>query len=537
MDIKKEIEYIKVNNLLSKDNSYFIQLGSNWKNDYHKIYKVFNNKYNISCTMDLDIIKPYLQDWSNIPGHAIMLTRPKTEAECAIILKTCFYCKIPITISAGQTNLTGSSTPKGGIILSTSLLINPEIKIDNDSKHITSPAGIPLEDLRNKILKLTKNKYYYPVNPTSRYDALVGGTISCNASGFIPGEKGATRYWVDGLTFLLPNGNQIKATRGQYVSENGFFKLKDNNQIIILPVPTYKRPNIKNASGLFSSIDGNIDLVDLIIGSEGILGLVTSCKLRLSKRPNDYLELFICLESEIKAIELHDYLIEYYHGDLGQISALEYFGYNSQKYMKHRKFLFKNETDVGVYVQVPIYNGTVEIKSMEWVSILSNFDYQIDTNSIIVLNDPLNWKFFFEARHSIPDNALTKTKSLGGISIITDTIVPPSNYRLYLNKIHNKLKSVNIEYLLFGHLGDCHLHFHLIPKKNQDDLLLEIYDYMIDLSSALGGVYSAEHGTGKRKRNDFRKCYGNKAVAMIQSLKQTIDPNFLLNRGNIIQPL
>ena len=60
---------------------------------------------------------------------------------------------------------------------------------------------------------------------------------------------------------------------------------------------------------------------------------------------------------------------------------------------------------------------------------------------------------------------------------------------------------------------------------------------MIDLSAKLGGVYSAEHGTGKRKRNDFRKCYGDEAVKMVQLLKQKIDPKFLLNRGNIVQPL
>ena len=97
-----------------------------------------------------------------------------------------------------------------------------------------------------------------------------------------------------------------------------------------------------------------------------------------------------------------------------------------------------------------------------------------------------------------------------------------------------KLQNEKIEYLLFGHLGDCHLHFHLIPSKKQDQLCLDIYDYMIDLSAQLDGVYSAEHGTGKRKRNDFKKCYGIKAVQMIRASKLAIDPDFLLNKGNVI---
>ena len=159
---------------------------------------------------------------------------------------------------------------------------------------------------------------------------------------------------------------------------------------------------------------------------------------------------------------------------------------------------------------------------------------RFDTDNVIVLNDSASWKKFFEARHSIPDNALTKTKQLGGISIITDTIVPPANFTEYLDKVHNKLQSNNIEYLLFGHLGDCHLHFHFIPTKEQQSLALKIYGKIIKICSKLGGVYSAEHGTGKRKRNDFKECYGKDAVNQILQSKASLDPNFLLNKGNFI---
>ena len=72
-----------------------------------------------------------------------------------------------------------------------------------------------------------------------------------------------------------------------------------------------KRPNIKNASGLFSSTKGKVDFVDLVVGSEGILGMVTSCILELAKKPNNYLELFLSLQNEDKAIDLHDYLYKY----------------------------------------------------------------------------------------------------------------------------------------------------------------------------------------------------------------------------------
>ena len=82
-------------------------------------------------------------------------------------------------------------------------------------------------------------------------------------------------------------------------------------------------------------------------------------------------------------------------------------------------------------------------------------------------------------------------------------------------------------------MGDCHLHFHLIPEEHQQQLAFEVYDYMVDLSAKLGGVYSAEHGTGKRKINDFKKCYGKNAVTMLKNTKSGFDPQFLLNSGNI----
>ncbi len=530
MNSKSEI---KVVNILQNHIKKIYDLSQSWNGDFENLDSFFKSQ-NINSSYDIDIIEPYFKDWSNMEGFADLLVRPKNNIECAIILKTCYTCNILLTVSAGKTNLTGSATPRGGVILSTSLMTEPNIKLDLNNKDALSPVGIPLETFRNKVLELSNHALYYPADPTSRNDAFVGGTLSTNASGFVPGEKGATRYWVKEIEFLLPNGDLIDIKRGQYISNNGVFTLEYDDKSIQLTIPTYKRPKIKNASGLYSDVNGKVDLIDLIIGSEGILGIITSCRLGLDNNPKNKLELFISLQNESEAIHFHDFLNNYLNDDLSQITAMEYFGYNSQNYMNHKEFLFSNEDDVGIYLQIPIYNESMDSKIEEWTKIFQSFNAEIDLDKIIVLNDPGNWNKFFEARHSIPDNALTKTQRLGGVSIITDTIVPKDKFRLYLEKVHTKLKKSNIEYLLFGHLGDCHLHFHLIPTKKQEKESLEIYDYLIDLSSKLGGVYSAEHGTGKRKRNDFKKCYGTEAVEMVKKLKNTIDPNNYLNRGNLI---
>ena len=163
-----------------------------------------------------------------------------------------------------------------------------------------------------------------------------------------------------------------------------------------------------------------------------------------------------------------------------------------------------------------------------------NSNCNIHDDGVIVLNTPKSWKTFFEARHSIPERALKKTKELNTFSILTDIIVPSNQFSYFLKKTHSILQQSKIEYLLFGHLGDCHLHFHLIPTINKQSLAILAYEKIVEESTKLGGVYSAEHGTGKRKRSDFLKCYGPNAVKEVQIAKESIDPNFLLNRGNVI---
>ena len=494
-------------------------------------------EFQIDITSDLDIVNGYERDCSNINGNAEVLCRPINELECALLLRCCQNVKIPLTISAGRTNLTGSATPEGGVILSIEKMTQPKVKVDSASKTITTPVGIYLEDMRKEALRQSNNKLHYPVDPTSRKEAMVGGTLSCNASGFIPGPAGATRYWTEGLEFLTPNGFKISCKRGDYISENGEFIIDFPDGEVNVKVPSYPRPDIKNASGPFSDENGHVDLVDLLVGSEGIFGLITSSTFRLKEMPDEFLDMFFTLPNEIDAVRFHQYIGNHFNGDLSQITALEYFGYNCQTFMDHREILFNSNSEVGIYLQIPLYNETVEDVAEDWLNILTKSNCGIHEDGVLLLNTPQNWQTFFEARHSIPSNALEKTRQLDTWSILTDTIVPPDNFPEFLDVTHSILQTADIEYLLFGHLGDCHLHFHLIPTKEQQHKALEVYHQIIEKSAELDGVYSAEHGTGKRKRPDFLKCYGEEAAEQVRSAKAALDPDFLLNRGNVVEPV
>ena len=108
-------------NIISEYHNSILKFSSSWSDDYNKLQDYIENIYNINSSIDQDIISSFATDWSNMSGNASILFRPIDIKQCAIVMKICYQCKIPLTISAGRTNLTGSATANGGAILSTLL--------------------------------------------------------------------------------------------------------------------------------------------------------------------------------------------------------------------------------------------------------------------------------------------------------------------------------------------------------------------------------------------------------------------------------
>lgn len=499
------------------------------------IARFLKTGFGVNIDLDQDIVAGYATDSSNLPGHASALARPASERECAVILRACSSSRIPVTLSAGRSNLTGSATPLSGLVISLSAMQNPKVSVDLAARTVTSPVGIILEDMRKAVLEQTRGKLLFPVDPTSRLDAMVGGALSCNASGFTPGEKGSMRPWVCSVGFLLMSGLQVRAERGRYVSENARFVLFHGPDEIHVPVPNYPRPSIKNASGPYSNPEGRVDLVDLIVGSEGIFGLITDCSLALSGHPGEYLDLFISLPDETDALCLLSYLSGGLPGPFSTLTALEYFGPNCRRYMDHEQRLFRADDTVGVYLQAPLEDQSMDDLAALWLDILLGAPCRIREDAIMILLSESDRRVFFEARHSMPANSLEVVKRRGTHTIMTDTVVPPERFARFLEFAHGLIRSEGLDYLVFGHLGDCHLHFNILPEREQLPRALAVYDRIIEASASLGGVYSGEHGTGKRKRGDFLKCYGEGAAAQVLATKHALDPHHLLNRGNVVE--
>jgi D-lactate dehydrogenase (cytochrome) len=457
-----------------------------------------------------------------------------------VVLRACSLSAIPVTLSGGRSNLTGSATPEGGLLLSSVRMLSadgrggPPVVIDAAARTVKGAVGMILEDLRRTVRRETDGRLFYPVDPTSRADASVGGTVACNASGFIPGPTGATRDWVREVEMVLPDGTLIRAARGQYRSRAGRFVLQTGGRCRDWPVPSYPRPAIKNAGGPFSAPDGEMDLVDLVVGSEGLFGMVTGCTLGLRESPEAELNLFFSLPDEAAALAFLRAARAHLHDDLSVLGALEYFGVNCVRNMDHREVLFKGDDQTGIYLQVPLYGRPIDDAAEEWMTVIAESGCGAKDDAVMLLDSERNWALFMEARHSLPANALEVAKRRGAFTIMTDTVVPFDRFDAFLSFTHRLLNEAGMEYVAFGHLGDCHLHFTLLPFGGQLERGVALYDAIVAKSAELGGVYSGEHGTGKRKRQDFLRCYGPAAVEEVRRCKAAVDPAGMLNRDNVV---
>jgi D-lactate dehydrogenase (cytochrome) len=493
------------------------------------ISRLLQERFGASLILEPDVVAGFSTDSSNLPGRADALARPASERECAVILRACHVAGIPVTVSGGKSNLTGSATPQGGVVLSTVKMVSPEAEVDLEARTVATSPGVILENLRKKVLEISKGVLEFPVDPTSRAEATIGGAIACNCSGFTPGATGAFRPWLQSIRLLLPDGRLIDAERGQYISENGIFLLDGKPW----QVPLYARPNIKNAGGPYSSPDGVMDLVDLIVGSEGLFGLVTACTLKLAPRPESYLDIFFSLPGEPEALRLLEAVLNKYGEDLSCLKAFEYFGVNCRKHMMHETLFFRGTDSVGVYIQEPL-TGRDELDAAEsWLEILGDAGLDLAEEAIIMLDTERLRTLFMEARHSMPAHALEVAHQRDSFTIMTDTVVPPGRFREFLDFTHNLLAEKKLDYISFGHLGDCHLHFTLLPHKEQINEAVSVYDSLVAKSTELGGVYSGEHGTGKRKRKDFLCCHGALAVKQVRAARTAVDPQLLFNSGNV----
>ncbi len=520
----------------------------------------------------IEIYGEYLRDESRQIGMAEGIDFPKTEEEIVEIVKRCALNNIPITTQGARTGLAASAVPFGGHIINLSrmnLILGARYIKEQDRFFLKVQPGVLLSEIRkclaNKSFITTnwdtesldvlrymdKNEWFFSTDPTET-SASIGGMAACNASGAKSFRYGSTRDHVESVRVVLANGDVLFIKRGQYSAVKGEFSLTtENGKEVTGKLPQYKMPNVKkNTSGYFNKT--NMDMLDLFIGSDGTLGIITEIEIELNKTQNCDWGVTMFMPDEDKALDLVRALRgERIFADVPQIklkpSAIEFFSYKALEMLRYQQKTnpafssiqeIKDSYHTAVFIEI---EGDSSDEIWEGIEELGNVIEQLGghEDDTWVANNPSALEKLHSFRHACPECVnmqIDESKKTDSriTKLGTDMSVPDDKLKDAMKMYNNDIKKNNLHGVIFGHIGNNHLHVNIIPR-NMDEYNRgkDLFLVWAENIAAMGGAVSAEHGVGKLKAPFLEKMYNKEEINEMRKLKIIFDPKQLFNRGTI----
>jgi D-lactate dehydrogenase (cytochrome) len=479
---------------------------------------------------DQDEIQKYLTDESSYIGFCDAVYFPETENEVKQILEECNLTKTKITVSGNGTGLTSGRVPEGGIVVSLEKL-NKILEINEAEKYIVVEPAVILRELQNFV---EEKNLFYPPDPTER-DCFIGATVVTNSSGARTFKYGPTRDYVLGLKIILTDGSIVELERDQFRCNGYDASLKtEEGKTYSFQIPKYEMPDTKNAAGYYCK--ENMDLIDLFIGSEGTLGIVTKLKLKLINLPKDLLSCVAFFPSEDDAL---DFIAEAREKSKAEESktlsarGLEYFDNFSLRFMSQDYPNIPELAKAAVWFEQELNDNEDEMLG-EWVELITKHSGFEEESWLAV--DKKEQEKFKDFRHAIAWKVNEFISKHGLKKVGTDVAVPHNVFCQYYYYVKKKIEGRNIKYVVYGHIGNSHMHLNMLPT-NQDEYKTarELYKEICLEAIKLKGTFSAEHGVGKSKRDFLVMMYGENTIMKMATLKLVFDPNKILNIGNIFE--
>ena len=479
----------------------------------------------------------YLRDESRRVGRADRIAFPRTEAEVLAALAEARAAKLPVTTQGARTGVTGGAVPEGGLVLN---LAHMDKILAAENGELRVQPGATLAAIRAAV----PPHLYFAPDPTEP-SASIGGMISCNSSGALSFLHGPTRNHVLGLRVALANGDVVGLRRGRDQTASLRFQLGS----VSGELPPLRRPAVKNAAGYF--VDPDMDLVDLFVGAEGTLGVVTEATLRLLPAPGAVWGLMAFLPSTAAVVGYVAALRQAPRVGPAQLAALEYFDSNCLVFLREHADELASK---GISVP-PMREGAACVYA-EWhapdaaaaeAAVMAAAErlpeFGADPDACILADNPHDLEKLKLFRHSAPEmvnSAIDERRKIhpGLVKLGTDMSVPDARLADVLALYEKDLAASGLEHLIFGHIGANHLHVNVLPRHPADyDAGRALYARWAAQVIAWGGSISAEHGIGKLKRDLFRQMAGDAALAQMRSLKKLFDPDGLLNPGTLFESL
>lgn len=486
-----------------------------------------------------DAIQSFLADASNLAGgNAARVILPESSEEVAEALARASEERTPITVAGAGTGVVGGRVPFGGVVLSTERLNRlGEFVREGAGGHATVGAGVVLADFQREA---RARGLLYPPDPTES-SCYVGGTIATNASGARTFKYGPTRTYVRRLKVALATGDVIDVSRGRVrADDEGRLSVPlGGGRQIEARLPTFEMPSTrKHAAGYY--VEKGMDLVDLFVGSEGTLGVVTEAEVSLLPQPEGVLAGVVFFREEESLLAfVRDARERSLRARESQAEstgldarALEYFDAESLSFLRERYPLVPVRAAGAVFFEQETTAETEEAVMGEWLELVEGHgaladDSWFGTNE----HDRAEMRAF---RHALPVMVNEWLSRHGQRKVSTDMAVPDAAFPEMLRFYKESLRASRLGHVIFGHIGDNHVHVNILPRDDIEQFAArETYARFIERAVSLGGTISAEHGVGKIKRDYLRALYGERHLREMAELKRAFDPACVLGRGNI----
>jgi D-lactate dehydrogenase (cytochrome) len=476
-------------------------------------------------------VSAYLTDASNLAGgHAEGVVVPESEREVAAFLRQAHDRRWPVTVAGCGCGVVGGRVPFGGWVLSTERLARLEGPTKRaDAWTAVGQPGLPLSRLQEAVA--AKGLMYGP-DPTEG-TAFLGGTVSTNASGARSFKYGVTRRHVRALRVVLADGRVLALRRGQARARRGRLTLTttDGGRLLV-PVPSYRQPSTKHVAGYFAQ--PNLDAVDLFVGAEGTLGVITEIELALLPAPEAVLGLiaFFPTEEASWQFAIRARQLARRRSRLAP-RAIEYLDRESLALTRPSHPDMPPAAKAAIYLEHEARREDTEARLAEWrreVTAAEGFE------QLWTARTPEEHAAFKAFRRALPVAVNAQRRASGQPKVGTDMAVPDAKLLELLRLTRKLLDRLGQPYCVFGHIGDNHFHANIMPRTPAElAKARDAHQQLVTSAIALGGTFSAEHGVGKLKRHFLGLLYGRRDVDQMRAVKEALDPNWILGVGNIFE--
>lgn len=470
---------------------------------------------------DRSIIEGYFEDHSGLRGGtAERVVIPSSEKEISAILRDMAEARTPVTVAGAGTGVTGGRVPFGGTVLSLGAMDRVlDIRPHGGGAVAVVQPGVSVDALKDAA---ASQGFMYPPDPTER-SSWIGGNVATNASGSRGYKYGATRRYVERLRVILSSGEIIDVRRGDQRARNGILRIGD----VALRVPGYHLPDIKNAAGYYAATD--MDLIDLFIGQEGTLGVISEIEVRLLPIRQHHIAGIAFFEDEPSSwgfVNLARPAID--------ALSFEYFDRHALSLLRDDYATIPSGSRAAIYFEQDVTDLRDPATAMEqWSDLVVKSGARIE--DVWFSDNAHEQDAFREFRHRLPEKINQIVKRNGLPKVGTDLAVPPEAFHDMMRAYHEAFERAGMQFLIFGHIGECHLHANILPSSQEEFVRARsVYLDLVRTAVRLGGTVSAEHGIGKLKHVFLEAMIGKEGLQEIARVKRTLDPSNILGRGTLI---